>query len=67
MKKIVWYLGVLPLLSCLYFQNHDQGFLLFFSFILFFFIHLTKKDEHIDINIGLATSNFFFSHYLTEK
>ncbi len=59
MKNILWYLGFLSLLSLLYFQNHDPGFLLFLSFILFFFTYLAKKDERIDINIGRATRNSF--------
>ncbi|MBN1861022.1 MAG: DUF3796 domain-containing protein [Candidatus Thermoplasmatota archaeon] len=59
MKNTLWYLGFLSLLSLLYFQNHDSGFLLFLSFILFFFTYLAKKDERIDKNIGRATRNAF--------
>jgi len=59
MKNILWYLGFLSLLSFLYLQNRDPGFLLFLSFILFFFTYLAKKDERIEINIGRATRNSF--------
>lgn len=59
MKNILWYLGFLSLLSFLYFTTQDTGFLLFISFILFFFTYLAKKDERIDINIGRATRNAF--------
>lgn len=59
MKNILWYLGFLSLLSLLYIQNYDSGFLFFLSFILFFFTYLAKKDERIDKNIGRATRNAF--------
>jgi hypothetical protein len=59
MKNTLWYLGFLSFLSLLYFENHDPGFLLFLSFILFFFTYLAKKDERIDKNIGRATRNAF--------
>ncbi|KYK21498.1 hypothetical protein AYK25_03375 [Thermoplasmatales archaeon SM1-50] len=65
MKNILWYLGFLSLLSLLYFQNKDPGFLLFLSFILFFFTYLAKKDERIDMNIGRATRNSFLYIIIT--
>lgn len=59
MKNMLWYLVFLSLLSLLYFQNYDSGFLLFLSFILFFFTYRAKKDERIDKNISRATRNAF--------
>jgi asparagine N-glycosylation enzyme membrane subunit Stt3 len=59
MKNVLWYIGFLSFLSLLYFKDHDTGFLLFLSFLLFFFTYLAKKDERIDINIGRATRNAF--------
>ena len=59
MKNVLWYLGFLSFLSLLYFKDSDTGFLLFLSFLLFFFTYLAKKDERIDENIGRATRNAF--------
>jgi len=59
MKNILWYLGFISILSLLYLIKNDPGFLLFLSFIMFFFTYFTKTDERINQNIGRAARNAF--------
>ncbi|MBN2066785.1 MAG: DUF3796 domain-containing protein [Candidatus Thermoplasmatota archaeon] len=59
MRHPLWYLGFLSLPSLLYVIRGDPGFLLFLSFLMFFFTYWTKTDERVAVNIGRASRNAF--------
>ena len=64
MRNVLWYLGFLSLISLLYFVKGDPGYLLYLSFLMFFFTY-NAKDERVEINEGKAARNAFLYMMIT--
>jgi hypothetical protein len=54
----------MAVLSLLYFVNSDPGYLLYISFVMFFFTY-NAKDERVEVNEGKASRNAFLYMMVT--